>query len=483
MMTPKRKPHFRSPLPAVGERGTVRGLLPSDHRPLTTDHCSTDPCRRGITLSEILISILVMAIGLVSLPPSSRSAWSLRQARRNTRSTLLYPAALADIDAKQLLNRRYFDAMPWYGYFPHTAGTGIGYDPWVQDLPLPSGATATSGGQTYLVDDGGAYRGKGVTYRFATGDVTEFPKTGEGLPVCYDPLWWSVVNGLDSTVTPLTQPLVSRFGRSPAAGVVAPTTGASATPPSATAPPAPTACPASRTPSPSAHSSSPKPSSRPTTASCRRRARSPRSPSPTPPATPTSLSSKATRPCPRSTSSATLGAGNLLSIERTFDYSFSWMFTGRRSRRLQRRDLRRRHRRSSTTAPSPSTSAPPTPRRRRRARRRGDLRLRHRRPGRAASTARITTTVGYSHDQRTVLLRWPLSQPDPDVRVGGWIADVTYERTKHDRFARFGPGPAEPTYPGQRCHWYRVVRRGEPSRTRSSARPPPRPTRTTGGSS
>ena len=28
----------------------------------------------------------------------------------------------------------------------------------------------------------------------------------------------------------------------------------------------------------------------------------------------------------------------------------------------------------------------------------------------------------------SVLLRWPSDQPDPEVKVGGWIADVTYER-------------------------------------------------------
>ena len=31
---------------------------------------------------------------------------------------------------------------------------------------------------------------------------------------------------------------------------------------------------------------------------------------------------------------------------------------------------------------------------------------------------------------RTILLRWPTNMPDPDVKVGGWIADVTYERNQ-----------------------------------------------------
>ncbi len=73
---------------------------------------------------------------------------------------------------------------------------------------------------------------------------------------------------------------------------------------------------------------------------------------------------------------------------------------------------------------------------------------------------------------RQVLLRWKVGQPDPQVRVGGWIADVTYERdmtvsegTAVDLPAPYSTGrfSGQP-YPGQRCYWYRVVKRtfGEP---------------------
>ncbi len=30
---------------------------------------------------------------------------------------------------------------------------------------------------------------------------------------------------------------------------------------------------------------------------------------------------------------------------------------------------------------------------------------------------------------RSVLLRWPTAMPDPEIKVGSWIADVTYQRT------------------------------------------------------
>jgi hypothetical protein len=64
---------------------------------------------------------------------------------------------------------------------------------------------------------------------------------------------------------------------------------------------------------------------------------------------------------------------------------------------------------------------------------------------------------------RTVLLRWYASQPDPIVRTGDWIADVTYERNAQVVLARF-VGVANPftlggefdNLPAQRCIWYQV---------------------------
>jgi hypothetical protein len=79
---------------------------------------------------------------------------------------------------------------------------------------------------------------------------------------------------------------------------------------------------------------------------------------------------------------------------------------------------------------------------------------------------------------RTVLLRWPGAtvaaipnspQPDPVVKVGDWIADVTYERAQNQVNSRFylgAPGPAGAqnplnnlewdNLPAQRCFWYQV---------------------------
>ena len=75
---------------------------------------------------------------------------------------------------------------------------------------------------------------------------------------------------------------------------------------------------------------------------------------------------------------------------------------------------------------------------------------------------------GVSAD-RAVLLRWYASQNDPVVKVGDWIADVTYERNALAVQSRFfgynggGSGLPNPfnklewdNLPAQRCYWYRV---------------------------
>ena len=68
---------------------------------------------------------------------------------------------------------------------------------------------------------------------------------------------------------------------------------------------------------------------------------------------------------------------------------------------------------------------------------------------------------------RTVLLRWFATQPDPVVKVGDFIADVTYERSQTVVLSRFfsnnGAGWPNPlnngewdNLPAQRCFWYQV---------------------------
>ncbi len=96
---------------------------------------------------------------------------------------------------------------------------------------------------------------------------------------------------------------------------------------------------------------------------------------------------------------------------------------------------------------------------------------------RSSATAAIVSAgePGYGAGaDRTVLLRWYASEPDPVVKPGDWIADVTYERnqltvynssTQSGRFltAAHPAGVDNPfnnlewdNLPAQRCFWYQV---------------------------
>jgi type II secretory pathway pseudopilin PulG len=68
---------------------------------------------------------------------------------------------------------------------------------------------------------------------------------------------------------------------------------------------------------------------------------------------------------------------------------------------------------------------------------------------------------------RTVLIRWFANQADPVIRVGDWIADVTYERAQYQVNSRFFFGTTNgvpnllnngewDNLPAQRCFWYQV---------------------------
>jgi type II secretory pathway pseudopilin PulG len=95
-------------------------------------------------------------------------------------------------------------------------------------------------------------------------------------------------------------------------------------------------------------------------------------------------------------------------------------------------------------------------------------------------------SVGYgSAADRSVLLRWPEGMADPVVRPGDWIADVTYERqaavaqSRFYGFASLNPvqNPNFPfaglqnwanklesdNLPAQRCYWYQVQKVGTPA--------------------
>ncbi len=85
-----------------------------------------------------------------------------------------------------------------------------------------------------------------------------------------------------------------------------------------------------------------------------------------------------------------------------------------------------------------------------------------------SSNVQPSTGPGYGAGaDRTVLIRWFATQPDPVVKVGDWIADVTYERsqmlvnmpvpTSLTPAAAANPSTREwDNLPAQRCFWYQV---------------------------
>ena len=99
------------------------------------------PRSAGITLTEILISILILGIGLVSLATLFPiGLLRLREAQRQTRSAYLFESATADTAARGLLNANSFTyadllnpLVPWSYWYVATSGR---YDPLTQDTAL-----------------------------------------------------------------------------------------------------------------------------------------------------------------------------------------------------------------------------------------------------------------------------------------------------------------------------------------------------------
>src|SRR3954451_8312664 len=78
----------------------------------------TRPSRSGITLTEILIAILIMGVGLISLATLfPLGLLRLREAQRNTRSTYMVESATQEIETRSLLQASEFtnqNKSPWY---------------------------------------------------------------------------------------------------------------------------------------------------------------------------------------------------------------------------------------------------------------------------------------------------------------------------------------------------------------------------------
>jgi hypothetical protein len=376
--------------------------------------------RSGITLTEILISIMILGVGMVSLATLfPLGLLRIREANRNVRSALLVESALADLQARNLLSgasfRNPFSNPFTYGYTP---------DPWIYD---------TTGYQQKDPSLGGANQGAWIT-------------SGPGIPVAYDPLWRALVPNSAYSSNPNYGGYgyylnwdgnEARFGSGLGFINYDPSGGGN----------------------PSAHGLQRLTNINPavyTTITDRFAASIFVSPEDI--VFQEKVNSTGGNVALQALSTVvpdmTQGTPNT-------DYRYSWMFTGRRADAFNDTvydgDIVIFENRPFSIDPVPN--APYSNQMSSQMAASGV-------PMQVAGETVVEGVFGYSANapagyalgaDKVVLLRWNHQMPDPDVRVGGWIADVTYERVAATSATKF-PGP----YPGQRCYWYQVVKKSPP---------------------
>ena len=142
----------------------------------------TPRARSGITLTEILISILILGVGMVSLATLFPiGLLRLRDAQRNNRSVLLTRYAIGEVEGRDLFNRSWF--LNLYGSLASP------YDPWISDSGPPPPPGPIPPGQNVFIPT----------------QTSQLEANQPGLPVAYDPLWFAQ-NGVNPSTT------FARFG-------------------------------------------------------------------------------------------------------------------------------------------------------------------------------------------------------------------------------------------------------------------------------
>ncbi|WP_406701089.1 prepilin-type N-terminal cleavage/methylation domain-containing protein [Singulisphaera sp. Ch08] len=412
--------------------------------------------RSGITLTEILISILILGIGMVSLATLfPLGLLRLRDANRLSRSATLTESATADTETRDLLNKSSFlnsNYSPWYTLPAYTPWP---YDPWVQDTPSFRGDPIQ--GPAF-----GAYRGTGA---FNTGNVPPHDKPapalfipGPGLPVAYDPLWRQQTSIYPGVLGQSEARFASGIG------FVRPDPDGAA---------------------PSAHGLQ-----RLTNFTPFLPAINPRSNSvPSIFVSPEDMvlqsdkdsgaGANALSPIVPDMSFPPDSTTQMLSPQ--YDWNYTWMFTGQQADCTNGSvfvgDIvvfeKRPFAVDPTVAPFDSNITSVVA---------GETVV----EAIFGYTGRVTVgrtgaSRGYgSTANRAVLLRWSDKMPDPEIKVGNWIADVTYERNAIVDYRRRitdpdngNVGDAGAYYPYQRCHWYQIAKRTEAGPGQAFAGDPP----------
>ena len=147
---------------------------------MKTRTAASTPRSAGITLTEILISILILGVGLVSLATLFPiGLLRLREAQRQTRSAYLFQSATADVESRGLLSSNSFIAAdllnPPNGLWYYSHVENVEYNPLIQDTPA-------YGADPFEVNPNAppAYISVGAAAASSG---------GYGLPFAYDPLW------------------------------------------------------------------------------------------------------------------------------------------------------------------------------------------------------------------------------------------------------------------------------------------------------
>ncbi len=424
--------------------------------------------RAGITLTEILISILIMGIGLTAVASLfPLGLLRIRAAARDSRSTLLAETALSEIASRNLLGRESFQ-LSWY----RNVGTPpvVSYDPLTQDPNFLSAAP-----------------GNFLPSNPTRGVQTPAGTPGPGLPICYDPLFWSTIHYNDEihprSSPPTGSPRVgfeARFGSGIGFLRDDPTGG----PPSAHGLQRITNFLPAEPARPGGDMFDANGNGDPYDNLEQYWPFSYTMPDGTNPDTGPDLPGEIFASTDdvllqeEGNADAASGVGSPLAPDLSTgsvvrDYDFSWLFTGQQAGAgdysVYDGSIVVFHKRGFgydlTNTPLLGQRRVPA----------GERTV--------EAVFAWSTTVpaggGYSlGDDRTVLLRWRADTPDPSVRPGEWIADVTYERVQsvavgdNDPFTPTGPSPfnggvgrfSDPAvlnYPGQRCYWYQVTQSGE----------------------
>lgn len=405
--------------------------------------------RLGITLTEILIAILIMGVGLISLATLfPLGLLRLREASRLGRSALEARVATDDTDARALLYKPSF-RNTWYGlrdpFVQDTDSTGAWYN---NTNPLGIGALAS--GSLF-------YPHNNLGYDIGGDGYTGISNLTSGLPFCYDPLWRSLTgvvpgNGLyDPTLAVLdtgyTSPYTfarneARFG----SGVFGGTTPYLRADGSGIA---------------SAHGiqrlTNFIPWASPTSASvfstsgnlnsqynftCANLYLGTAQPPDVAGNVFTNVDDIVFNPLATNASAPSSLIPDMTTGGTQNDYRFSWFFTGQQadaggngSQFVGNIVVCENRPFSFDPLPGSATSFAP------------------------GGETVVEAIYGYGGNAKSVLLRWKSTLPDPPLRVGGWFADTTYERS----VATYRLRTADTLTPYARCYWYQIAKRTDPT--------------------